>query len=526
MHEDTSGSWSVFDGNDSGSQNHVKSRNTAGIFLSRVLPSTRFFACDDILVKNCHDDPNRCGPGDVFVARLTAADDGHENVSSAIARGVAGVIAERMVPTFGIPLCLVPDSDWAFARLSHALAGDPAESLRVIAITGTSGKTTTAWLAASILSEAGLCVGVLSDLGCLDAYSTEPVLADISHPQVLAAWLTRLVETGCTHAVVEVSSRMLSQQVLAGMTCDTVAVGNLALAHLEQHNTAGAYQQIKSRILDSLALDGCLIAGADNKRVDKMVQRQAQARPHCAVITAGLLGRADVSATAIERSLHGQTFLLRAGGQMAPVAVTTPVTSFVRDALMAAAIGLRYRVPLERIARGIEAAGSVSGRMEKLDRGQAFCVFLDGPTSGHALSTTLSSLRKLTPGRLVLLVEEQLAVQLVGGEIWERDCVQSKRFESRASRWCDDCMIVPAGMLADDAGQEQVRAYARVDRLLWSLGEQDCLLVLGRGSNISADSPDPLPGGLSLAVAVDGWLKLANPPQQLSAQRSAGRRAA
>jgi len=526
MHEDTSGSWSVFDGNDSAPQGQVKSRHAAGIFLSRILPSTRFIACEDILAKGCHDDPSRCGPGDVFVARLTAEGDGHEDVSSAIARGVAGVIAERMIPTFGIPLCLVPDSDWAFARLSHALAGDPAESLRLIAITGTSGKTTTAWLAASILSEAGLCVGVLSDLGCLDAESTEPVVADISHPHVLAAWLTRLVETGCTHAVLEVSSRMLAQQVLAGVTCDTVAVGNLASAHLEQHNTAGAYEQIKSRILDSLAFDGCLIAGADNKRVEKMVQRQTAARPHCAVITAGLLGCADVSATAIERSLHGQTFLMRAGGQMAPVAVTTPVTSFVRDALMAAAIGLRYRVPLERIARGIEAAGSVSGRMERLDRGQDFTVFLDGPTSGHALSTTLSSLRKLTPGRLVLLVEEQLVGQLVGGEIWESDLIQSDRFELRASRWCDHCMIVPAGILDDDAGHQQVMAYAQVDRLLSSLGEQDCLLVLGKALVVPARSPDPLPGGLSLTAVVDGWLQLANPPQQLSLQRSAGRRAA
>ena len=136
-----------------------------GVKLSAVLPRARFVACDDIVARGCHDDPRACRPGDVFVARSDAATDGHDIVARAIARGVSGIVAERMIPTFGTPLCLVPDSTWAGARIAHALAGDPARRMRVIAVTGTSGKTTTAWLTAAVLSEGGARVGVLSDLG-------------------------------------------------------------------------------------------------------------------------------------------------------------------------------------------------------------------------------------------------------------------------------------------------------------------------------------------------------------------------
>ena len=471
--------------------------------LSHIFPQARFIACDDIVASGCHDDPWQCGPGDVFIARLTAAGDGHELVSHAIARGVAGIVAERIIPTCGTPLCLVPDSAWAQARLLHALAGDPASNLRVIAITGTSGKTTTAWLTASVLSEAGLRVGVLSDLGCLDAQSAEPVAADLEQPHVLATWFGRLASSGCTHAVVEVSSRMLATHALAGIECDTVVVTNMATAHLDAHGTTAAYHTMKSRIVESLSESGCLIANVDDARVRAIAVRRTTAlRRGCAVITAGLSVAADISATPVERSLYGQTFLLRAGGHMAPLAVATPVASFVRNCLLAVAVGVRYRVPLEQIARGIEAAGSVPGRVERIDRGHDLAVFVDRPTSGHALATTLSSLRRLTRGRLVLLAEADLAATLGG----------AARFESRAGRWCDKTIVVPSGWIDSQAGNRAIASYARIDRLLSSLGQHDCVLVLGDMLGNRGDPDGSGEPSFSLPSVVEGWLQLANPP--------------
>ncbi len=481
-----------------------------GVSLSEILPAAKFIACDDIVARGFQDVARRCRPGDVFVARMTPRGDGHEDVMQAIARGATAVIADRMIATAGVPLCLVPDSDWALARLAHALAGDPAGSMRVIAVTGTSGKTTTAWLAASVLAEAGLRVGVLSDLGCIDADGTVPEAADYSRPADLARWLGRLAAGGCTHAIVEVSSRMLAAHALAGVSCDTVVVTNLAAAHLDLHGTQRAYHAVKARILDTLPAGGCLIAGSDDEALRKLMLRAERRRDGITFLTAGLSGGCDLTASPVERSLFGQTILLRAAGQMMPVALDTPVSPFVRDALAAGAVGMRCGVPLDRIARGIEAAGSVPGRMERLDRGQDVPVFVDSPTSGHGLAASLASLRRLTRGRLVAIAEERWAESIAGDA-----------FVRRMDRWCDACTVVPDTMMCADAGDRDLAAYARIDKLLSSLGRRDCLVVLG-GPRLPGATPEgPDDGHFALATVIDGWLQIAHPPHPVAGRRRA-----
>lgn len=471
--------------------------------LSAYLPGARFVACDDIVARGCHDDLDACRPGDVFVARVDDDADGHELAARASLRGVAGIVAERMIPTFGTPLCLVPDSVWARARLAHALAGDPARGMRVIAVTGTSGKTTTAWLAASVLAEGGAEVGVLSDLGCLDASAVRPVGGNWQSPDGLARWLARLAEGGCSHAVVEVSSAMLARHALAGVDCDTVAVTNLGRAHLDRHGTVEAYHAIKARIVDALGGDGCLVGNVDDRRVAALLAGRSAARGHDSVRGVGLLGDADLTATAVDRGLGGQTFLVRHAGDSAAVTVAAPLASFVRDCLCAAAIGLREGMPLHDVARGIEAAGAVPGRLEAIRRGQDVHVFVDQPTSGHALASTLSGLRRLTAGRLVLLADER-AVQRFD---------DPARFARRAERWCETCLVVPADLLDSGAGERQLAAYARIDRLLGGLGPRDCVLVVGEACGERPDPGDPgEPQSTPLAVVVDAWLQLANRP--------------
>ena len=478
--------------------------------LSRVLPGSRFVACDEMLVTGCCDVAERCRPGDVFVARLTARGDGHDDVPRAIARGAVGVVAERMVPTSGLPICIVPEGTGPLSRIAHALEGDPARRLKLVAVTGTSGKTTTAWLAASVLAEAGFGVGVLSDLGCLDAEGAVPARADLGRPHVLAAWLRRLVDGGCTHAVLEVSSRMLAGDALAGVACDTVVVTNIARAHLDIHGTPAAYRAVKSRILDCLSADGCLVTDVDGRRA----RRLAALLPHGDLLTTGLTSRADVTASPIERGLAGQTVLVRAGGRMSPLALSSPVTSFARDALLAAAVGLRAGVPLERVVRGIEAAGCVPGRVERIDRGQPHAVFADQPTSRHALRATLASLRRLTPGRLVVLAEPRAAAR-IGAEAAGRGT-----FAACAGEWADDCVVVPADVVGDGDSPEAVLAYARIDRLLSGLRTDDCLLVVGAVAPRRESPTDP-EGEPGLAEIVDGWLQLAHEPEPWGRARRA-----
>lgn len=466
-----------------------------GIALSAILNEPRFVGCDDIVATAATDVAGECRRGDVFVARHTAHGDGHEAIARAVAGGAAGVIAERIVPTGGVPLCIVPDTDWAHARLQHALAGDPAARMRVVAVTGTSGKTTTAWLAAAALAEGGVTVGVLSDLGCLGPDGLAPDGHDLERPARLAAELARLAATGCTHAVVEVSSRQWAAHALAGVACDTVVVTNVACAHLDLHGTAAAHRRIMARSLGTLARGGCLVADGDG-RLDHLLHRATRAGDDTTSLTAGFRAGCDVRGRTVARGLGGQSFLLSGAGQTVPVTVGSPLRSFVRDALLAAAVGLRYGVGPAVIARALEAAEAVPGRMERLDRGQEVSVFVDSATTGHALAATLGGLRRLTRGRLVIVAPAPTATALAGRAGLER----------RVARWCDECLVVPAGLVDEHCDGEALAAYARIDRLLSRLGRHDCVLVLdgpagGRG-------PDGR--GVPLGAVVDGWLQLAH----------------
>jgi UDP-N-acetylmuramoyl-L-alanyl-D-glutamate--2,6-diaminopimelate ligase len=481
---------------DTGTGRPKEATPLAGVRLSTILPGARFIGCDDISARGGSDVASRCRPGDVFVAHVTTDDDAHAQVMRAVARGVSGVIAERMIPTAGAPLCIVPDAAWAEARLAHALCGDPARRMRVIGVTGTSGKTTTAWLTAAVLAEGGSRIGVLSDLGCLGPDDDVPEPRDLSRPSRLAAELRRLAAVGCTHVVVEVSSRQLAAHALAGVPCDTVVVTNIARAHLDEHGTAAAYRRIKARILDALGVGGCLVADGDG-RLDGLLRRAAARSQRVTCLTAGLRAGCDVRGRTLERSLGGQTFLTSAAGQTVPTTVTTPVRSFMRDALLATAVGLRYGIEPAAAARAVEAAAAVPGRMERLDRGQDVRVFIDSATSGHALATTLGGLRRLTAGRLVVVAAEPTASRLAG----------RGRLATRVERWCDACLVVPASLVDEPCDSKTLAAYARIDRLFSGLRDRDCVVVLDGPAGGAGPGP-----GVPLSAVIDGWLHLAQEP--------------
>jgi len=379
------------------------------------------------------------------------------------------------------------------ARLHDQPGNAAARPPRVIAVTGSAGKTTTAWLTAAVLAEGGLAVGVLSDLGCLGPTDAAPIAADYSSPIWLATWLKRLTAAGCTHAVVEVDSRMLAEGVLGDLPVDTVVVTNLGS---RRRNGRRNERAITAEFVATLGSAGCLVSGC-NATGEAVLRRRLPVDADC--ITAGLAAESDVRATAVEGSLFGRTVLASWGGQIMPLSLDPPVVPFVRDSLMAAAVGVRYGVPLEVAVRGIESAGGVPGRMERLNRGHDAAVFIDAPSSRHALAATLGSLRRLTSGRLVVIAEEPLVNRLGGGH-----------FGPLVARHCDACVIAPTSVLADDPADADVAAYARIDRLLDSLGAGDCGLVLGGVGGRTRPSR-PLGGRFPLATLVDAWLQIAEP---------------
>ncbi len=300
----------------------------------------------------------------------------------------SAILAERFVPAAGAPVCIVPDSRAAFGHICQALAGNPSQRVKVIGVTGTNGKTSTCWLIASVLEAAGHRVGLTGTIVNSDSVAVEP--SDMTTPAapVLADWLARAAAQDCSHAVVEVSSHALAQSRTAGIEFDAACVTNVRRDHLDFHNTLQNYRDAKARLLRQLRPEGFAVLNAD----DRITSSFTSLAPGAA-LTVGIDSQAEVTADIVDRNLGDQTFLLHAGHETVPVRTRVIGDAHVYNCLTAAAVGLLYGVRLTDIVRGLEKLEKIPGRMERLDCGQPFGVFVDYAHTPDALEIALRSLR-------------------------------------------------------------------------------------------------------------------------------------
>jgi UDP-N-acetylmuramyl-tripeptide synthetase len=179
-------------------------------------------------------------PGGLFVAIAGAQADGHAYIDDAVARGAAAVVAERpaAVP---VPVVLVPDSRRALAALAARFHGLPSERLVIVGITGTNGKTTTAYLLERILQQAGFSVGVIGTITY--RFGGQVRKAPVTTPESLdlQALLAEMVRSGVTHVVMEVSSHAIAMHRIAGCWLDVGVFTNLSQDHLDFHGDMQSY---------------------------------------------------------------------------------------------------------------------------------------------------------------------------------------------------------------------------------------------------------------------------------------------
>jgi len=179
--------------------------------LRAVLPEAVIHGADDIAFRGCACDSRKVTAGDLFVAVKGEEFDGLDFVAEAAERGCAGVLCDRPIDDDFIPTILVENAGAAYGILCQHLAGNPSRLLKVIGVTGTNGKTTTACLIAGVLSHSGHKAGLIGTLGYFDGNDVEDPTHTTPPPEKLAALLARMVENGCSHAVMEVSSHALAQ---------------------------------------------------------------------------------------------------------------------------------------------------------------------------------------------------------------------------------------------------------------------------------------------------------------------------
>jgi UDP-N-acetylmuramoyl-L-alanyl-D-glutamate--2,6-diaminopimelate ligase len=370
--------------------------------LRDLFPEGQWFGLDDIGIRGCTCDSRKVRNGDLFVAIAGSRFDGLNFVDEAIERGCAAVLSDRPLPQGGLsaPYGVVANARAAYGRICHALAGNPSQTLKLIGVTGTNGKTTTSCLIAGILTAAGYRTGVLGTLGYLDGARVEKPAHSALPPDQFASLLARMVRNGCTHAVMEVSSRALEKSRVAGACFDAACVTNVTRDHLDRYGSRHDYWMAKSKLFNHLRGEGFVVLNADDPGAAAYLHQLDGP-----VLTVGIHSPAEITAVPIEMSLSEQTFLLTAGCDTAPVRTQMIGIHHIYNCLSAAAVGLAYGIPLTTVARGLESVGHVPGRLERIECGQPFGVFVDDAHTPETLAGALNCLRNAGSRRVLCVVK-------------------------------------------------------------------------------------------------------------------------
>lgn len=338
-------------------------------------------------------------PGDLFIAVRGPTTDGASYIPEAIQRGARGVIAERDFPSDpAVVKIIVKDSYQILTTVSHRFYGTPSEKLRVIGITGTNGKTTVSYLIESLLRQAGFGVGVIGTIShrvgerVIPAQNTTPGVLE------LQSLLAQMVQSGSDYAVMEVSSHALDQKRVEGIRFATALFTNLTQDHLDYHKTQEAYFEAKRKLFEPLDGEATAILNADSPYAERIASCTRSKR-----ITYGLRNRADIFATSLEAASEGIS--LDAVTPLGKIAISSPLigTHNAYNILAAIGAGIAQGVPLATLQQGIEKLRGVPGRLERVEAGQPFNVYVDFAHTEDALKEVLLSLRPFTAGRIILV---------------------------------------------------------------------------------------------------------------------------
>jgi UDP-N-acetylmuramoyl-L-alanyl-D-glutamate--2,6-diaminopimelate ligase len=354
-------------------------------------------------IQGLYYDSRQVEPGGLFFALRGMAVDGHRFIASALKAGaVAVVVEEESAVPVGVTAVIVADARRAMALMAAVFYGKPTDSLPLIGITGTNGKTTTTYLIEAILEEAGMPAAVLGTISYRFRKQVFPAPHTTPESVDLQKTLRELVVAGARAIVMEVSSHALEQQRVAGCSFDVGIFTNLTRDHLDYHLSMEAYLACKLKLFSEL-----LVPDLITPRRRAVINRDDPYGPafvaaaSCPVISYGLGEGADVSAQELCFSVEGISGLLTSPAGR--VSFRSPMLGRFNlyNILAAAAAGVALGLPLEAIRRGIAGHKSVPGRLERVDNKRGVVLLVDYAHTGDALENVLRTLREIATTRII-----------------------------------------------------------------------------------------------------------------------------
>lgn len=343
------------------------------------------------------DDSRSVAPGSLFIAVRGSARDGHDFLDTARNRGAAAALIEDGART-GMPAIIVREGRKAAAVAAGAAYGDPSRELRMIGITGTNGKSTTAGILRHVLDSDNQRSASIGTLGVLLGSEADVVPGGSElttpGPVELQRVLRELVDRGVRTVAMEVSSHSLDQRRIDGLAFDAAVFTNLTRDHLDYHHTMEAYFEAKARLMDYLKPDGWAAINIDDENWSRLPASRRK-------ILFGAGKNAEVRASDVRFSPDGSEWRLEYGGQSADVRLPLIGDVNVHNALGAAGVCLTMGMTVGEIAERLRDLPQVPGRLEIISHKPT--VLRDYAHTPDAIERALAAIRPFTSGRLILV---------------------------------------------------------------------------------------------------------------------------
>ncbi len=370
--------------------------------LQRLLQHVNIVSSIGALNKNIAgiaSDSRAVRPGYAFICYEGVKVDGHAFIPQAIQNGAAAIIGEKL-PLIDLPPDVTyihtPSGRIALSLIAANWYGNPANRLKLIGITGTNGKTSTAHLAHAIFESAGLKAAIMGTVGTRYGDVVVPPSITTLEPLMLAQLFRNIVDAGMDYVIMETSSQGLAQHRLVGLTFETAVFMNLTQDHLDYHQTMEEYLNAKLMLFQQLNPDsGLAVLNVDDPASDALHHQT-----NLSTLTFGLEQQADLTVRDVESALRGLAFTAIMPQGEIRVKLRLLGDYNLYNALAAIGVGLHHGCPLDAIKVGLEST-VVPGRFELVNRGQDFAVVVDYAHTPDGLENLLTAARKVTYGRLI-----------------------------------------------------------------------------------------------------------------------------
>lgn len=361
--------------------------------LLEVIEPIEVIGETDKEIKGLHFDSRKIGEGDLFVAQVGTAVDGHTFIDGCVEKGAAAVVlSDRafMHDAKDVTYILVENTDKALGLMASKWFGEPSKALTLVGVTGTNGKTTIATLLYKLVRALGHKAGLLSTV--VNYIEDEAVAATHTTPDAieLNGLLRRMVDAGCEYAFMEVSSHAIAQERIAGLDFDGALFTNLTRDHIDYHKTFDNYRDTKKRLFDGLKKSAFAVTNKDDKNGLVMTQNcQAEVK------TYSTRSLADYKAQILEEGFEGMMLNINGKEVFVPLVGRFNVSNLL--CIYGAALCLGFE-ELE-VLRVLSTLKPVNGRFETIRSPKGWTAIIDYAHTPDAVDNVISTIREIIDGQ-------------------------------------------------------------------------------------------------------------------------------